>query len=142
MSRKRLVCTAVVLVCVMAGTIAGTVMALPLGSPIGERPANQQQVADGKDSGVTLPKLVSEVKPQYTPEAMKARIEGTVLLTSVVGTDGTPGAIEITQSLDTEYGLDNQAVTAFRQWRFEPGTKDGKPVPVRVNVEIRFRLKQ
>ena len=142
MSRKRLVCTAVVLVCVMAGTIAGTVMALPLGSPIGERAANQQQVADGKDSGVTLPKLVSEVKPQYTPVAMKARIEGTVLLTSVVGTDGTPGDIEITQSRDPENGLDNQAVTALRQWRFEPGTKDGKPVPVRVTVEIQFRLKQ
>ena len=72
MSRRRLVWTAVVLVCVMAGAIAGTVMALPLGWPIGEAAAHAQQVVDGKDPGVTLPKVISEVKPKDTPEAMQA----------------------------------------------------------------------
>lgn len=138
MSRRRLVWTAVVLVCVMAGAIAGTVMAFPLG----EAAAPLQQVVDGKDPGVTLPKVVSEVKPEYTPEAMKARIEGTVMMTVVVRTDGTPGDIEVTKSLDTNYGLDKAAVTALSQWRFEPGRKDGKPVPVRVTVEMRFTLKK
>jgi TonB family protein len=142
MSRKRLVWTAVVLVCVMGGAIAGAVVALPLGWPIGEAAAHAQEVVDGKASGVTLPKIVSEVKPQYTPEAMRAKIEGTVILTAVVRTDGTPSDIEITKSLDTEYGLDKQAVAALSQWRFEPGLKDGKPVPVRVTVEMRFTLRK
>jgi len=141
MSRRRIGWTTASLVCVMAGSIAITVMALPLGSPI-PNATHPQQVVDGKDPGVTLPKLVSEVKPQYTPEAMTARIEGTVLLTAVVRTDGIPRDVEITQSLDTEYGLDNQAVTALGQWRFEPGRKDGKAVPVRIAIEMRFSLKK
>lgn len=141
MSRRRLVGTAVVLMCVMTTAIAGTVMALPLGSPMGVAAAHAQEVVDGKDPGVTKPKVISEVRPQYTPEALKARIEGTILLTLVVRTDGTPDDIEITQSLDTEYGLDQQAIDALGQWRFEPGLKDGKAVPVRVEIEVRFRVK-
>jgi TonB family protein len=139
MSRRRLVWTVMVLVCVMAGAIVGTVMALPLGRPVG---VAHPQVVEGKDPGVTLPQLISEVKPQYTPEALQARIEGTVTLTAVVRTDGTPEEIAVTTSLDTEHGLDDQAVAAVSQWRFEPGRKDGKPVPVRVEIEIRFRLKK
>jgi TonB family protein len=133
MSRTRLVWTAVVLVCVMSGAIVGTVTALPLG---------QEQVLDGKDSGITLPKVVSEVKPRYTAEAIRARIEGTVTMTTVVRTDGKPSDVEITQSLDTEHGLDDQAIAALKQWQFEPGRKDGKPVSVRVTIEMRFSLKK
>ena len=133
MSRTRLVWTAVVLVCVMSGAITGAVTALPLG---------QEQVLDGKDSGITLPKVVSEVKPRYTAEAIRARIEGTVTMTTVVRTDGKPSDIEITKSLDTEHGLDDQAIAALRQWQFEPGRKDGKPVSVRVTIEMRFSLKK
>jgi TonB family protein len=142
MSRGRLVWTTVVLVCVMGGAIATTVVALPFGSPIGEAAARRQQIVDGKAAGVTLPKLVSEVKPKYTPEAMQARIEGTVVMSVVVRTDGTTGDIEVTRSLDARYGVDRQAVGALSQWRFEPGRKDGKPVPVRVSVEMQFRLKK
>lgn len=142
MSRRRLVWTAAVLVCVMGGATAGTVATLPLRWPGGEAAVPPQEVVDGKDPGVTLPKVVSEVKPRYTPEALQARIEGALFMTAVIRTDGTPADIKITQSLDTKYGLDEQAVTAFGQWRFEPGRKDGKPVPVRVEVEIQFRLKE
>ncbi len=142
MSRGRLISTAVVLVCVMSGAIATTVVALPFRSPTGEAAAPTQEVVDVKDPGVTLPKVISEVKPQYTPEAIQAKIEGTVIMTAVVRTDGTPGVIEITKSLDTEYGLDKQAVAALSQWRFEPGRKEGKAVPVRVTVEMRFWLRE
>jgi TonB family protein len=142
MSRGRLVWTTVVLVCVMGGAIATTVVALPFGSPAGEAAARRQEIVDGKAAGVTLPKLVSEVKPKYTPEAMQARIEGTVVMSVVVRTDGTTGDIEVTKSLDAQYGLDKQAVGALSQWRFEPGRKDGKPVPVRVTVEMQFKLKK
>ena len=142
MSRRRLVWTTVVLVCVTGGAIGGTVVALPLGWPIGDAAAPPQEVVDGKDAGVTLPKVVSEVKPEYTPEAMQAKIEGTVLMTTVVRTDGMPSDITITKSLDAEYGLDQQAVAALSLWRFEPGRKGGKPVAVRVTVEMRFTLKK
>jgi TonB family protein len=142
MSRRRLAWTAAVLACVMSGAVTGAVVALPLDLPIGEAAAPAQQVADGKDPGVTMPKVVSEVRPQYTPEAMRARIQGTVMMTTVVGIDGTPGDIQITKSLDAEYGLDEQAIAALAQWQFEPGRKDGKPVPVRVTVEMRFTLKK
>jgi TonB family protein len=138
MSRKRLVWTAVVLVCVMSGAVVGTVRALPLGAVT----ARQDQVVDGKDSGIVLPKVVSEVKPRYTAEAIRARIEGTVTMSAVVRTDGAPSDIEVTTSLDTKYGLDDQAVAALKQWRFEPGRKDGKPVNVRVSIEMRFSLKK
>jgi TonB family protein len=86
-------------------------------------------VADSKDPGVTLPKVISDVKPQYTPEAMQAEIEGTVIMTAVVRTDGTPGDIEITRSLDAEYGLDQQAVAALSQWRFDPAGRTARPCP-------------
>jgi TonB family protein len=142
MSRRRLVWTAVVLVCVMGGAIASTVVALPLGWRIEDAAAHTQEAVDGQDPGVTRPKVVSEVKPQYTPEAMQAKIEGTVMMNAIVGTDGMPSDIEITKSLDTEYGLDKEAVAALGQWRFEPGRKDGKAVPVRVTVEMRFTLRK
>jgi TonB family protein len=142
MSRGRFIWTAVVLVSVMGGAIATTVVALPFGSPLGEAATHTQKAVDGKDPGVTLPKVVSEVKAKYTPEAMQAKIQGTVMMNAVVRTDGTAGDIEITKSLDAKYGLDKQAVAALSQWRFEPGLKDGKPVPVRVTVEMRFTLRK
>ena len=74
-------------------------------------------------------------------EAMGARIQGNVRLEAVVLTTGEVGDVEVTQSLDTVYGLDDEAVKAIRQWRFEPGTKDGKAVAVRVEVEMTFKLK-
>jgi TonB family protein len=145
MSRRRFVVTAAGLVCVMGGAIVATGMTLPLGAPLGapiaKTVAQAAQVVDGKDPGVTLPKVTHEVNARYTPEALKARIQGWMKLTAVVRTDGTPGDIKVTESLDKEHGLDKQAVAALEQWRFEPGAKDGKPVPVRVTIEMRFRVK-
>jgi protein TonB len=87
------------------------------------------------------PQVLHEVKAEYTEEAKKAGIQGSVLLNAVVLTDGTVGEVRVTRSLDTTYGLDAQAVKAMKQWLFKPGTKDGKPVPVRVDVEMTFTLK-
>jgi TonB family protein len=93
-------------------------------------------------NGITLPTVVHEVKPAYTAEAMQAKIQGSVWLLIVVGTDGTVGDITITRSLDPTYGLDREAEKAAKQWRFKPGTKDGKPVPVEVTLELTFTLKK
>jgi bla regulator protein BlaR1 len=92
-------------------------------------------------NGVESPSLTHEVKPQYTAAAMKARIQGSVLLECVVRADGTVGDITVTRSLDAVHGLDQAAIDAARQWRFKPGTRQGKPVPVLVTIEIAFTLK-
>ena len=68
-------------------------------------------------------------------------MRGTVLLDCVVLPDGTVGDVDVVRSLDSVYGLDTQAAQAVRQWTFEPGIKDGVPVPVRVQVEISFALR-
>jgi TonB family protein len=88
--------------------------------------------------GITSPRLLREVKPMYTPEGLRANIQGKVTLQCVVQIDGSVGAIHVAQSLDTKYGLDNAAIAALKQWRFAPATKDGVAVPVIVNVELSF----
>jgi TonB family protein len=88
--------------------------------------------------GVTTPRVVHEVKPRYTVDAMTARLQGSVLLECVVAADGSVSDARVVRTLDP--GLDTEAVTAARQWRFEPGTKDGTPVPVLVRLELTFTL--
>jgi TonB family protein len=89
--------------------------------------------------GVRSPVLVKEVKPHYTEGAMRRKVEGIVETNSVVLADGTVGDVTITRSLDDE--LDQEAIKAVKQWQFKPGTKDGKPVAVAVNIELTFTLK-
>lgn len=103
--------------------------------------AAQERVYTPGD-GVTRPRLVADVKPSYTPEAMRARVEGEIGLEAVVGTDGKPSAVRVTKSLDTEHGLDASAVAALEQWVFTPGLKDGDPVPVKINVQMTFTLRK
>ena len=92
-------------------------------------------------NGVTLPRVTRDVRPVYTNEAREQRIEGTVLLDVVVLADGSVGDVKVTRSLDSVYGLDANAVKAMKLWQFAAGTKDGKPVAVRVAVEMTFTLK-
>lgn len=91
--------------------------------------------------GVALPRAISAVPPQYTAAAMQAGIQGTVVLAIVVEKDGAVGRVDVTKSLDTMYGLDESAVKAARQWKFEPGKKDEKPVAVEVSLELTFTLR-
>ena len=72
---------------------------------------------------------------------MEEKIQGSVWLECVVGETGDVGDVEVTRSLDTEYGLDQAAIDAARQWKFKPGTKDGKPVAVRITIELTFTLR-
>jgi len=91
--------------------------------------------------GLTLPRLVKEVKPDYTQAALDKRIEGTVLLDCVIREDGTVGECQVTRSLDRQFGLDQEAIKAARRWRFLPGEKNGGPVPVLVTIEMTFALR-
>jgi len=89
--------------------------------------------------GIVAPKVLEKTsEPQYTAEAKAAKLEGTVGLTIVVGTDQRAHDIKVVKSLDK--GLDASAIASIRSWKFQPGTKDGKPVPVRAKVDVNFRL--
>jgi TonB family protein len=87
---------------------------------------------------VTSPSVIYKVDPIYTEEARSAKIEGPVLLSVVIGTDGLAHDINIVRSLDA--GLDRKAAEAIEQWHFAPGTLKGEPVAVRATIEVNFKL--
>lgn len=88
-------------------------------------------------SGIDPPRLLREVKPDYTDEARRQGINGEVLLEIVVRRDGTVGDIRLLSGLG--FGLDRRAVDAVRQWRFAPARRLGTPVDVIVEVAVEFR---
>jgi TonB family protein len=110
----------------------------PTGAAAEPQPTPPGVVRPG--NGVTLPRLLHEVKPQYTSEAMQKRIQGMVLLECVVNADGSVSHVKVLRSLDALYGLDEQAIRAAQQWRFAPGTRNGQPVPVMISLEMTFTL--
>jgi TonB family protein len=127
----------------LAGALAA-VVALPVGAgALQERSAQNSSAQEPArpGNGVTSPVLVHEVHPEYAPAAKEARIQGRILLQVVVLETGAVGDVKVVKSLDKEHGLDDAAVKAAKAWRFKPGTRDGKPVPVTVDVEMTFSLK-
>jgi protein TonB len=92
-------------------------------------------------SGVESPRLLQSFRPNYTSEAMRAKVQGVVHLEGVVLPDGTVGDVRVTRSLDRVFGLDEEAIKAARRFRFAPGTRFGEPVAVLVSFEIEFTLR-
>lgn len=89
--------------------------------------------------GVSAPRLLSEVRPTYTSDALARRIQGSVLIEMVVTREGLPSQIQVRRSL--EQGLDNEAIKAVRQWRFAPGRLGQTPVDVWVVVVLDFTIR-
>ena len=79
--------------------------------------------------------------PKYTAEAMRAKVQGIVLVEAVVLPDGSVGDVTIVRSLDRNFGLDDEAINAAKQWRFQPGMRFGEPVAVLVTIELSFTLR-
>jgi TonB family protein len=88
--------------------------------------------------GVSAPIPISKPEPEYSEEARKAKWQGTVVLAVVVDANGNPQNLRVVKSLGL--GLDQKAIEAVEKWRFKPGMKDGKPVPVAATIEVNFRL--
>lgn len=125
-----------------AGTGSGSGVGSGTGSGLGEgsgggtgggvyRPGN----------GVSTPRLLRQVKPAYTSDAMRAKVQGTVLLQCTVQADGSVADIRVLRSLDPVFGLDQEAIKAARQWQFAPGTRMGEPVKVEITIELSFSLR-
>ena len=94
----------------------------------------------GTKTGVTIPVVLKQVMPRYTPEGMKEKLQGTVGLEVIVGVDGKVERTRILKSLDAVFGLDQAAVEAAREWRFTPGLLGDKPVSTIVTLELFFKL--
>ncbi len=88
--------------------------------------------------GVSAPRAIYTPDPDYSEEARKAKYQGTVVLWLIVSPDGRPRDMKVTRSLGM--GLDQKAIEAVRQWKFEPAMMAGKPVAVQISVEVNFRL--
>ena len=140
----------------LPGVMTGLAVAPGGGPGAGLHPGSGQGLLNGPGSGpgngglgdgyrigdgVSAPRLIREVKPTYTSDAMRARIQGMVRLQAIVLPDGSVGNARVVRSLDDRFGLDDEAVKAIKQWRFEPGRREGRAVPVIIEVELFFTLR-
>lgn len=106
-----------------------------------EKPAGLSRICDLENPQtpcVSPPRIVFAPGTQYSREARDAHYEGTCVLWVTIGSDGKPHNIRVARGIG--YGLDEKAVDAVEQWKFEPAMKDGKPVAVQINLEVSFRL--
>jgi protein TonB len=90
-------------------------------------------------SGIEPPRLLREVKAQYTEDARRKGVTGAVVLEIVIKSDGSVGDVKVLRGLGS--GLDDRAITAVRSWRFSPARRLGSPVDVIVEVEVEFSLR-
>lgn len=104
------------------------------GAP-GDAPANEEEVYE-IGPGIAPPRVTHQTSPQYKEDSRGFRFSGAVLLSLVVSSRGEPVHIRVVKPLQKD--VDQSAVDCVREWRFEPAKKSGKPVAVRVTVEIRF----
>jgi TonB family protein len=89
-------------------------------------------------AGMVPPSVLSRVTPLYTDEAKRAQLSGTVVLQAVIRTDGIVDIVRVVRGLAG--GLTDSAIDALKQWRFQPGSKNGKAVDVALNIEVNFNL--
>jgi protein TonB len=125
-----------------AGTGSGTGIGPGTGSGLGPGyGGNTGGGAVRPGNGVSMPTVVTEVKPSYTAEAMRAKIQGVVMVEAVVDENGNIGQVRVVRSLDPTFGLDQEAIKAVRRWRFRPGMRRGEAVAVLVEIELTFTLR-
>jgi TonB family protein len=103
-----------------------------------KRPAAFAPSAFHVGGQVTAPRILSKVEPQYSEEARKGKLQGTIQLSVVIDATGAPTQIAVLRPLGM--GLDEAAIAAVSQWKFAPGTKNGTAVPVISQIETTFHL--
>ena len=81
---------------------------------------------------------VHDVKPEYTELAREARLQGVVILQTAIDQEGNVVDVDVLKELPM--GLTEAAVDAVKQWKFEPATMDGEPIPVSYNVTVNYQL--
>jgi len=109
----------------------------PQSNPATESTPETKSKIEKVGGAVTAPKLLVAHEINNIVSALRADIEGTLAASLIVDAQGMPQNIQIVRSLG--HGLDEQAIISLRSYRYLPAMHDGKPVPVAINVEIRFR---
>ena len=123
-----------------AGSGAGTGNGQGIGSGIGDGSGGGTGGGPYRPgSGIEPPRLLREVKAEYTEEARRRSIRGEVVLEIVVRSDGNVGAVRVLQGLGG--GLEARAITAVKQWKFSPAMRRGQAVDVLVEVAVEFTLR-
>ena len=134
--------------------IAGLALAAPQSSTINpEKPANPVIDAEGVyhvGNGVTAPKLVYSVDAEFSEAARRKGINGTVMVALTVMLNGQVANVHVKRSAAEDFTkakdrkaaatLDEKALEAIRQYRFEPGSYKGKPVPVAISIDVNFHI--
>jgi len=110
----------------------------PLASTVAVNGVTERIYKVGPD--VKPPRVIYSPEPEFSEEARKRKVQGVMTLGLVVTSDGKAAQIRVVQSLG--YGLDEKAIEAVSRWKFEPATKDGKPVSAEIAVEVNFRQYQ
>src|SRR5262245_5484776 len=124
------------------GTGTGTGTGIGEGDGAGIGPGSGGGTGGGPyrpGSGIEPPRLLKEVRADYTDEARRRGVTGEVVMEIVVRRDGSVGDVKILQGLGG--GLNDRAIGAVRQWRFSPATRLGTPVDVIVEVAVEFKLR-
>jgi TonB family protein len=138
-TRARRIAMAAVAACTLLG---GAATAAALSFEVTPQDAAKAGTAQEKiyhvGNGVTPPLLTHSVDAEFTQKAKEAKYQGVSVVQCVVDTHGMPQHVHSVRKL--KMGLDEKAIEAVRQYRFEPGTLDGKPVSVAITIEVNFHL--
>jgi len=124
-----------------SGVGSGKGGGLGSGSGIGLGPGSGGNTGGGVfrvGGGVSAPSPIYKPEPEFSEEARKAKYQGAVTVVCVVGPDGRVRDVQIARPLGM--GLDEKAIEAVKQWRFDPAKKDGVPVAVRIQIDVDFHL--
>jgi periplasmic protein TonB len=129
---------------VLLTALVAFAVATPIGAQDSNGAAPAQKSGDAGAHGVykvggdvSAPVLIRSVKPEYPENAGDTSVSGPVQVTLWVDVNGNPSHVRVTHGLGM--GLDQKAVEAVRQYKYKPGTKDGKPVMVELNIEVNFQ---
>jgi TonB family protein len=107
------------------------------GGPGGGGGGDPNRIFSGRDV-TSKARVLSKPEPQYTEEARKNQITGTVVLRAVFSSSGQVTQIRAVSGLP--YGLTERAIAAARQIKFVPATKDGRQVSMWMQLEYNFNL--
>jgi TonB family protein len=121
-----------------------TLLLVPAGAtkPVAqERAPSPLRVYSADTAGLQMPVATHTANPPYTAEALKARVEGTMAIEVTIGTNGRVLDALVTQGLNPQLGMDEQAIAALSEWTFQPGTLNGQPVAVRTVISFTLRLR-
>ncbi len=119
----------------------GKIGGLGIGSGPGVGPGSDGGTGGGPrrpGGGISSPKVISSVDPEFSDEARRQKYQGVVVLSLIVDAQGNPQRIRVIRPLGL--GLDEKAVEAVRQYKFRPAMEGGKAVPVEIDIEVNFQL--